>query len=204
MPIVMELRAHFLAVQLAWIGSSLRLDPAGTADTADDLAAFLPPSSAIARELPWQAYLLRIAAGDQAALSALFDETSPLVFAVALRILSFRADAEEIVVDVYSQVWRTAAKYDANRGPVRIWLGVLARTRAFDYLRSRRAQIFTADFAPPTHTAPNPENIAADAQLCGRVCQALEILPCEQRRAIEIACQLNEPVAPSRLAFAWG
>jgi hypothetical protein len=41
-------------------------------------------------------------AGDQAALSALFDETSPLVFAVALRILSFRADAEEVVVDVYS------------------------------------------------------------------------------------------------------
>jgi Sigma-70 region 2 len=102
---------------LRWIGSSLRLDPAGTADTADDLAAFLPPSSAIARELPWQAYLLRIAAGDQAALSALFDETSPLVFTVALRILGFRADAEEVVVDVYSQVWRTAAKYDANRGP---------------------------------------------------------------------------------------
>jgi hypothetical protein len=66
------------------------------------LAAFLPPSSAIARELPWQAYLLRIAAGDQAALSALFDETSPLVFTVALRILGFRADAEEVVVDVYS------------------------------------------------------------------------------------------------------
>ena len=82
---------------------------------------------------------------------------------------------------------------------------MLARTRAIDYLRSRRAQIFTADFAPPTHTAPNPENIAADAQLCGRDRQALEILLCEQRRAIELAYlsgltaievarQLNEPV----------
>ncbi len=168
-----------------FVEAALRRDteavmPAGTADaarpeTADGL---------------WQHYLRRIAEGEQSALSALYNETSPLVFTAALRILGFRADAEEVVVDVYSQVWQTAQRYDAARGTVRSWLGMLARSRSFDYLRARGSQVVDAhSLARESYSGMDPENSAAAAQQRDRLRSALLTLPREQRRAIELAYQ---------------
>jgi hypothetical protein len=61
----------------------------------------------IAREVVWGELVLRIARGDSSALETLINETKPLVFARALRILGSRADAEETTADVYSQIWKT-------------------------------------------------------------------------------------------------
>ena len=79
----------------------------------------------------------RIARGDAVALAELYDRTSRLVFGLAYRILRRPDEAEEVVVDVYTQVWRTASRFDARRGSVEAWLSMIARCRAIDRRRSR-------------------------------------------------------------------
>lgn len=81
------------------------------------------------------ALLARIAQGEQAALESLYDLTLPRVFAVARRICVDSALAEEVTEDVYFQVWREAARFDATRAPALPWLLMLARSRALDALR---------------------------------------------------------------------
>jgi hypothetical protein len=81
------------------------------------------------------ALLARIARGEQAALESLYDLTLPRVFAVARRICVDSALAEEVTEDVYFQVWREAARFDATRAPALAWLLMLARSRALDALR---------------------------------------------------------------------
>ena len=76
-----------------------------------------------------------IRAGDQAALGRLYDRASDRVYAVALRVLGNVHDAEEVVCDVFQQVWTRAAQYAAERGSVMRWLAVIAYTRAIDLKR---------------------------------------------------------------------
>src|ERR1700733_463283 len=89
------------------------------------------------RESAWKEFVGQAAGGDQSGLAALYDETSSLVYSVALRMLGHREDAEEVTLDVYTQVWRTAASYDASRGTVATWLVTQARSRAIDRMRAR-------------------------------------------------------------------
>jgi RNA polymerase sigma-70 factor (ECF subfamily) len=106
----------------------------------------------------------------------------------ALRILSFRADAEEVTADVYTRIWRTAASYDARRGSVDAWLVSIARSRAIDRLRSRatrdRSEIA---LSVECSSSVNPESSAAASQTKSHLLQALHAIPFEQRRAIELA-----------------
>jgi RNA polymerase sigma-70 factor (ECF subfamily) len=85
----------------------------------------------------WRRCVERVAAGDTGALGDLYDETSPLVYGLALRILGNSADAEEITLDVFTQVWKTAETFDESRGSVTNWLAMLTRSRAIDRLRSK-------------------------------------------------------------------
>ena len=139
----------------------------------------------------WADYVRRCARGDQAALGALYDETSRVVYSIALRVLAQPADAEEVTMDVYSQVWRTAASYREGRGSVATWLVMLARSRAIDRLRSRTNRISveqpipaTADFAAP---GPGPEQEAEWGRQITRVRNAVDSLPPEQRCALDLA-----------------
>ena len=140
------------------------------------------------RELVWKEYVRRIAHEDHSALSALLQETSPLVFATALRVLSFRADAEEVTTDVYHRIWRTAESYDPQRGSVDAWLVSMARSRAIDRLRSRatRDRSETA-LSIECSRSVDPESSAAASQTRTHLLQALHALPPQQRRAIELA-----------------
>ena len=81
--------------------------------------------------------LTRIATGDNGALAALYDATAARAYGVALRITRDTSSAEEVVSDVYLQIWKTAARYDVARGPVIAWLLVICRSRALDNLRRR-------------------------------------------------------------------
>src|SRR5215212_3199743 len=80
----------------------------------------------------------RLAAGDRDAISELYDRHAAHVYALAHRILRNDTDAEDVVQEVFSQAWRTAQSYRAERGSVTAWLLVMARSRAIDRLRSRR------------------------------------------------------------------
>ena len=81
-----------------------------------------------------------VASGDRQALRRLYDITVARVYGLACAMLRDTADAEEIVCDVYLQVWQGAAHYDAARGSVITWLLIRCRSLALDRLRRRRAR----------------------------------------------------------------
>lgn len=81
------------------------------------------------------AYVDGISGGDESALARLYDATVSRVYGVALRIVRQPESAEEVVTDVYMQVWKDAARYDATRGRVIAWLLIIARSRSLDFLR---------------------------------------------------------------------
>jgi len=85
------------------------------------------------------ACLFRVSRGDRPALEDLYRRTSAKLFAVCQRILSDRAEAEDVLQEVYLIVWRKAAQFDPERGLSPItWLVTIARNRALDRLRARK------------------------------------------------------------------
>jgi len=128
---------------------------------------------------------------DQAALAALYDQSNQLVYSVALRVLRDPEDAAEVVVDVYRQIWDSAARYDERRGSAPAWLIILARSRAMDRRRSQTTRLRTEfqvdEFPTVVSPAPSPENLAASSQVSRSVRQAMADVPVEQRQAIEMA-----------------
>jgi RNA polymerase sigma-70 factor (ECF subfamily) len=139
----------------------------------------------------WQGLVERCATADQSALAALYDESNRLVYTMALRILRDTADAEEVTLDVYMQVWKTAGGYSSERGSVGTWLVMLARTRAIDRLRARESRTRLEDPLPQQaqfpDTTPGPEGMAQASGYRQRVVAALGALPPEQRQAVELA-----------------
>jgi RNA polymerase sigma-70 factor (ECF subfamily) len=133
----------------------------------------------------------RMAGGSSEALAELYDRHARPVYSLALRVLQDQGDAEDIVQEVFSQAWRQSSRYDRSRGNVGAWLLTLARSRAIDRLRSRRAR--------PDHSAEErtlvefaDRTTPADLQLVSaeqvtRVRAALDALPMLQRVAIELA-----------------
>ena len=135
----------------------------------------------------------RMAQGDGTALAELYDRHGRIVFSLAMRILSDHGEAEDLTQDVFALAWRNAARYDPSRGVVAAWLLVTTRTRAIDRLRGRRVRPGAAteddvrrlDAIPDA--APSVEMIVADRQMAGRVRDALDVLPADQRLALELA-----------------
>src|SRR5947199_135119 len=82
------------------------------------------------------AVLERIARGDQAMLAVLYDRYSAATLALLVRIVGSRARAEDLLQDVFLQVWRRASDYADQRGSVAAWLFTIARNRALDVVRS--------------------------------------------------------------------
>jgi RNA polymerase sigma-70 factor (ECF subfamily) len=146
----------------------------------------------VAREQERLALIRRIAEGDQAALAELYDGMSRQVYGLALRILSDTGAAEEVTLEVFTQVWRQADTFDLSRGTPSAWLCTVARSRAIDRLRSgaqerRRAEPIETVSATAAAPTADPELSAADAERSRRVRDALDRLPPEQRDAVELA-----------------
>jgi RNA polymerase sigma-70 factor (ECF subfamily) len=144
-----------------------------------------------AHEQEWGLLIAQTAQGDQAALATLYDRTSPQVYGLVLKILDNREAAEEVTLDVYTQVWRQAHTYDDTRGSPGSWLMTLARTRAIDRYRagaSERGRIESLDtvefFVSDGET---PEQDMAGQERRRYVQQALALLSAEQRQAIALA-----------------
>lgn len=147
------------------------------------------------RDQDWAALIERMASGDQYALSAFYDGTSRLVYGLVLRILRDAGQAEEVLLDVYMQVWRQAAKYDRNRGKTLAWLLTIARSRAIDRLRSsrqeelRKESLDASDHSDVLTTGFQDPMIEPERQRIVRA--ALDSLPPEQRDVIEMAYYLG-------------
>lgn len=136
----------------------------------------------------WNEYIRRIAEGDADAMAALHAESSRLVRLLTLRILRDAADAEEVAADTFLQVWRTARRFDHQRGSAQTWLAMIARTRAIDRLRSRRQAAFEGlDHADPAVSGGSPERVLDRARQARELRRALEALPRMQREVVDLA-----------------
>lgn len=167
-----------------------------------------------------EAELLRnIARGDEKAFAALYDRYSAILFGLLLRILHSRAEAEDVLQEVFLQVWRRASTFDAARGRAFTWLVTLARSRAIDRLRasnSRERVVAQAaasssssggggQFEFETSSAGDAVEDAIRSEESAVVRGALARIPEEQRRALllayvegltqtEIAARLQQPL----------
>jgi RNA polymerase sigma-70 factor, ECF subfamily len=125
-----------------------------------------------------------VARGDRTALATLYDRYSPVMFALALRIVRERREAEDLLHDVFLEVWRTAKDYDPDRGRVRTWLTIRMRSRALDLQKSARVSRNVGDDSVLERVAAD-SNIA-DSPDRARVRGALAALPAEQRQVLEL------------------
>jgi RNA polymerase sigma-70 factor, ECF subfamily len=140
----------------------------------------------------WAEWVREAANGDQAALARLYDSTNRMVYGLILRIVSNTHTAEEVLLDVYLQIWRKAETYNAGKGTVLAWLFTIARSRAIDALRSRASresgqQDPLDNAAAAVDKSPSPEENSAISQRRKYVQRCLAELPTEQREAIELA-----------------
>jgi RNA polymerase sigma-70 factor (ECF subfamily) len=151
--------------------------------------------------------LRAIAGGDEQALSALYDRYRLILFGLILRILHSQPEAEDVLQEVFLQVWRRAADFDETRGRPFTWLVTLARSRAIDRLRSlgsrdRTVQEAARDVSDSISDAAEDAVKSEQGEIVRR---ALQELPEEQRRTLllayfegltqsEIAERLNTPL----------
>lgn len=143
------------------------------------------------RDQNWTSLIKQVADGDQSALTTLYDSTSRLVFGLILRIVSDRATAEEVLLDVYTQVWRQASSYDSTRGAPLAWIMTIARSRAIDRLRSGKHDQQSKEpldsIGEVTSNTIDPEEATVNSERQRIVRSALETLSAEQREVIELA-----------------
>jgi RNA polymerase sigma-70 factor (ECF subfamily) len=131
--------------------------------------------------------IARLVERDESALAALYDRYAGMLSSVLNRILRDTQAAEEILQDIFYQLWRTAAQFDPARGSLPGWLLVIARNRAISRLR-RHNPASGEELLENTVVLPtNLESTIAQRQLIGKVKGALDSLPKEQRAAIELA-----------------
>ncbi len=135
------------------------------------------------------ACLFRIVAGDRAALAYLYQNTSAKLFGVCLRILSDRAEAEDVLQEVYLTVWNKAVQFDATRGVSPItWLATIARNRALDRLRSRKRNFGSLDEAAEVaDAAPLAEATLLAGEQGQRLAECLKTLEARAAAAITAA-----------------
>lgn len=136
-------------------------------------------------------HLIRqVANQDRDAFSQLYDRCSSLVFSLAMRMLKVRSDAEDLLQEVFVQVWRQASNYSAERGSPEAWIINIARSRAIDKIRSIRRiekSFVLTDGPSRAESGKNVESSAAESETRLTMNAALANLPETQRRVLELA-----------------
>jgi RNA polymerase sigma-70 factor (ECF subfamily) len=168
------------------------------------------------------ALLASIVKGDEQAFSQLYDHSSTLLYTLAFRILGNQEEADELLQDVYLEVWRKVARYDIGRGTPIAWLITLTRSRAIDRVRARtvrgRNATMPLDDVVASRVAdlgPSPYETQADQELRIAVGTAITSLPAAQQQAIElayyeglshneIAARLNQPLGTVKTRIKLG
>jgi RNA polymerase sigma-70 factor (ECF subfamily) len=132
-----------------------------------------------------RALIARIRAGDESAMSELYDGYSGIVYGVALRVLGDTTAAEDVLQEVFLQLWRNPQAFNADRGRLAPWLAVIARNRAIDLLRKRPFEDDISEL--PIATKVSLEDESARRLAVEKVRSVLAGLPQEQRKSLEMA-----------------
>jgi RNA polymerase sigma-70 factor (ECF subfamily) len=131
------------------------------------------------------ALLLLVQKGDEAAMASLFDRYSKVVYSVALRVLRDPATAEDVLQEIFMQIWRNPNGFIATRGSLGGWLAVVSRNRSIDALRRKRPTEQVDDMA-----LASPYNLADEAErnnMMEKARSVIHLLPTEQRKTLEMA-----------------
>jgi RNA polymerase sigma-70 factor, ECF subfamily len=134
---------------------------------------------------PDLATVMALKSGDQGAMAVLYDRYSSVVYAVALRVLGEAAAAEDVLQEVFLQLWRNPGAFDAARGSLGAWLAVITRNRAIDSLRKRRPETDIEDCV--VSVAPDLAGDADRARAAEKVRNVLGTMPGPQRDALQMA-----------------
>jgi RNA polymerase sigma-70 factor (ECF subfamily) len=126
-----------------------------------------------------------IRSGDEQAMARLYERYSPVVYSVALRVLSNTEAAEDILQEVFMQFWRSPDLFDATRGSLPGWLAVITRNRAIDSLRKRRSEANIADVV--VCVEPDLVSGADRGRALEKIRGSLGSMPLPQRSALEMA-----------------
>jgi RNA polymerase sigma-70 factor (ECF subfamily) len=161
--------------------------------------------------------LKAIAARDEAALAQLYDHYRVILFGLLMRILSNREEAEDVLQEVFLQVWRKAEDFDENRGRPFTWLVTLARSRGIDRLRTlaARDRVVEAGAKEVVEAISDAATDAFKSEQRGLVNKALAQLPDEQKRPLmlayfdgltqsEIATRLDAPLGTVKTRMRTG
>lgn len=182
-------------------------------DTAAHLAALAIDPKLVAR----------VAKGEDHALGQLYDQSSTVLFSLALRILGNREEAADVLQEIYLDVWRKVVRYDVGRGTPIAWLITLTRSRAISRLRARGPRtlrqvspsIDEARTSPIDDRHTGPFDSQSDQELRRLIREAWANLPQRQQQAIElayyegipdteIAARLNQPVEEVKTCIMLG
>lgn len=129
--------------------------------------------------------VLAIRSGDEAAIARVYDRYSAIVYSVALRVVGDTGAAEDILQEVFLQLWRNPDVFDSSRGSLGPWLAVIARNRAIDILRKRRPETEITDLVVSTDT-----DLFRGVELkrtVEKVRAAMGAMPEPQRSALEMS-----------------
>jgi RNA polymerase sigma-70 factor, ECF subfamily len=132
----------------------------------------------------------RLAAGDERALAQVYDQLASSVYRGALRVLGNGSAAQDVVQDVFVELWSHPGRYDPAAGSLRTYLIVLARHRAVDLLRSELRRVARQErhyrLSPPEPPGTASDEVMA-AETVSVVRAAVQLLPDGQRRVVELA-----------------
>ncbi|MGA7858007.1 MAG: sigma-70 family RNA polymerase sigma factor [Terracidiphilus sp.] len=148
-------------------GQSVHREEAGTAQSTDELL------------------LTRVKAGDQQAMTDVFDRYGSMVYSVALRVLKDPGQAEDVMQEILFQVWKNPGLFVEGRGSLGAWLAVMARNRAIDAVRRRRPTDPVEEVVLVSNT-----NLALEVErnsMMEKVREVLKGLPSEQQKSVEMA-----------------
>ena len=140
----------------------------------------------------------RMAAGDERALAEFYDRFGNLCYSLAFQVMGNGADSQEVVSDVFAQVWSSAASFDPARASVSSWVSMITRSRALDRLRAQKRHSRVVELASPAGPGEVPSVVTVDPaadpaqraealDLRARIGRELARLPENQRQVIELA-----------------
>ncbi len=158
-----------------------------------------------------------MAAGDREAFSRFYDRYAPLVYPLIVRIVRERADAADVLQEVFWESWQSAGTYDPARGTPEAWIVMRARTRAIDKVRSvrRRGETFVMPLDAAAATPNSGDDPAERSEDRGVILGALAQLPEPQREVIalayygglthtEIAARIGQPLGTVKTRIRTG